>query len=147
MYLNTLAYAGLPPRGSIQDRVACEMLFRMRRRKLGEVAYLGRIMSAATMLPESQYRFLTQLLSLEIFQENYMPSIIDFKHDLINQLHAQRTEDRSSNDRLVKAAQRLEFTESGLRPTTDKELEEYRRKLRNIHLKKTSRIAKPGNNK
>ncbi len=130
MYLSTIASFGVPPRGSIQDRIACEMLFRMRRRKLSEVAYLGRIMSAATMLPESQYRFLTQLLSLEIFQENYSPSIIDFKHDLITQLHSQRTDDRAAKDRMVKAAQRLEFNETTLRPPTDRELEEYKRRLR-----------------
>jgi hypothetical protein len=90
---------------------------------------------------------LTQLLSLEIFQENYTSSIIDFKHDLITQLHAQRTEDHEAKDRLVKAAQKLEFTESSLRPVTAAELEEYKRKYRNAKLKKASQVAKPVNKK
>lgn len=76
-----------------------------------------------------------------------MPSIIDFKHDLIKQMHSQRTEDRDGKERLVKAAQKLQFTEAGMRPPTAKELEEYKRRWRNINLKRASRVAKPGNNK
>jgi hypothetical protein len=104
-------------------------------------------MSAAMVLPESQYRFLTQLLSLEIFQENYTPGVTDFKHNLINQLHSQRVGAHSDRDRMLKATQKLEFTEAGMRPATPAELEEYKRRLRKIQLKRASRVAKPTNNK
>lgn len=105
-------------------------------------------MSAATLLPEGQYRFLAEMLAMEIFQENYTPSTIDFKHNVIKEIHKQRSSASNEQKKMIEAAKRLEIKEEDLRPLTPAEQEEFKRKLRKIKLTRaTSKLADSANKK
>lgn len=141
MYLSTIASEGLPPRGSLQDRIVCEMLHRMRRRRLAEVSFLGRIMASATVLPEGQYRFLVELLSMEIFQENYTSSNLRFKTNLVKEIRTRRSHGGVDQKRQIDSVRNLEVKEEDLRLLTNAERENYLRRLRKIRLKQASRAT------
>lgn len=141
--MSTIASKGLPPRGSLQDRIVCEMLFRMRRRRMAEVTFIGRILAASTLLPENQYQFLADMLAMEVFQENYTPKTVQFKKNLIQAIDKRKKDQTDETKRSVEAAKRLDIKEEDFRPLTPAELESYRRKFRKIKLKQaTSKIAK-----
>jgi len=142
LYLSTIASEGLPPRGSLQDRIVCEMLHRMRRRRLAEVSFLGRIMASATVLPEGQYRFLVEMLSMEIFQENYTSSNLRFKTNLVKEIRTRRSQSSVDQKRHLDSVRRLEVKEEDLRPLTKAEAENYNRRLRKIRLRQASSVVK-----
>lgn len=118
------------------------MTYRMRRRRMAEVTFIGRILAASTMLPESQYRFLTEMLAMEIFQENYEAQTIDFKHNLIKELHSTRKKEQDDNERRVRMLEKLEVTPQNSHPATEAEVEEAKRRLRRIQLKRASALSK-----
>ena len=69
----------MPARGSIQDRIVCEMLIRERRRAISESVYLARIISSGLNLNEKVFDLWTRLLSMEVFQESYQPEVVQEK--------------------------------------------------------------------
>ena len=140
MYLDTIKYKGLPPRGSLQDRIACEMVLRTRKQKISEHAYLGRILAAGMQLPEAQYQFLTQLLSMEINHDNYSPSTSALKTQILGMITEEKTGEARQRNSMVSALERLEVKEEDLRPLTPAEVESYKRQLRKAKLKRAERV-------
>lgn len=139
MFLDTIKYRGMPLRGSIQDRVACEMLIRDRKQRVGQSAYLGRILAASVQLPEAQYQFLTEMLSFEIFHENYTPQIYETKQKILKTLREAPKQQEEDQERMFKALSKLDMSEEDLRPVTPVELEQYRRKLRQRKLRNATK--------
>lgn len=139
MFLDTIKYRGMPLRGSIQDRIACEMLMRDRRQQVDKFAYLGRILSASVQLPEAQYQFLTEMLSFEVFHENYSPQTFETKQKILRELKDAPKRKLNDRKRMFDALKRLEMSDDDLRPVTPVELEQYRRKLRKRKLEQATR--------
>jgi len=143
MYLDTIPYAGMPLRGSIQDRVACEMLLRRRRQEVNKFAYLGRIVAATVQLPEIQYQFLTELLAFEVFHENYNPEMFETKQEILKSITESPDKEADERKRMFKALKNLELAENDMRPVTPEYLEQVKRRLRKRKLQQASKVVKP----
>lgn len=139
MFLKTLPNRGVPPRGSVQDRVACEMLIRERRLTLQKSIYLGRIVTAGSMIPEPVFQLWTELFATQVYHENYMPTTIDVKKHAFEGLKSITADDFEENKQKLRNLQKLEATDEALRPSTPKEIEEIKRKLRRHRLKKVTK--------
>lgn len=136
LYLNTLAFRGMPKAGSIQDRIACEMVLRQRRRSVVENVYLGRILSATIQLPEKLFQMWTTMLSMEVFQESYQPEVVKEKETALKLIQENVTQRSETQKRMFRKLQKLTATEDSMRPATEAEVEEFRRKIRRQYLNK-----------
>jgi len=96
-------------------------------------------MASATVLPEGQYRFLVEMLSMEIFQENYTSSNLRFKTNLVKEIRTRRNQSSVDQKRHLDSVRRLEVKEEDLRPLTKAEAENYNRRLRKLRLKQASK--------
>lgn len=130
MFLDTIKCRGMPLRGSIQDRIACEMLLRDRRQRVSTHAYLGRILAATVQLPEAQYKFLTEMLSFEVFHENYNPQLFETKQRILKDLREAPKQQEQDQQNMLHTLKSLDLSEEDLRPVTPVELEQYKRKIR-----------------
>jgi hypothetical protein len=108
--MRTIPGDGLPPRGSVQDRIACEMLIRERRREVQSQIYLARIQAAGLQIPEKIFRLWTTLYAMEVTHENY------------------------ARERSFQRLEALTADDADLRPLSAAEVEEFRRKLRRRHI-------------
>ena len=98
-------------------------------------------MASATVLPEGQYRFLVEMLSMEIFQENYTSSNLQFKTNLVNEIRTRRKQGSVDQKRQLDSIRKLDVKEEDLRPLTKAEIENYNRRLRKVRLKQASRAT------
>jgi hypothetical protein len=108
---------------------------RERRRKLLEQLYLGRILAAGFNIPEAVFKLLTTMLSLEITQENYLPKTVDSKKMALETLVEREKAATEENVKVFQKLQQLEVSDDDLRPATPEELEEFKRKMRQRHVK------------
>lgn len=131
----------MPPRGSIQDRVAQEMVLRQRRQEMAKFAYLGRLTSLSLGLPEKLYGLWTELLALEVFQDNYSPRVTEAKKQILslfenmNKNIATAPQDRVN----IAKVESLEVGNDQFKPSTAEEREEALRKIKLAKLRKTVR--------
>lgn len=139
MYVETIAFHGLPPRGSAQDRLACETLARARNRKLCENVYLGRLLAATVNLDENIFQLWTELYSLEIFQNAYTPATVSSKASALKTLNKRLQGDSADQKRMFQKLRQLTVRETDMRPLTARELEAARRKLRRRALVKATK--------
>jgi hypothetical protein len=139
MFVRTLPQRGVPPRGSVQDRVACEMLSRERRMTLYKSIYLGRILSATSLLPEPVFQLWTELFATQVYHESYMPSTIEVKKQALKGLESALRPDSEDRIQMFKKLQKLEAREENLRPATSDEVEEIRRRLRRQRLNRVKK--------
>lgn len=134
--MRVLAHKGMPPRGSVQDFIATEMVRRDRRAKVAQGEYLARIFQAGLGIPDKVFKVWTDLLSFEIFQESYTPRMVSMQRKALKAFDdRKRAEDRSTK-RMTRRLDTLEVKESDMRPSTEKELEEFKRKLRKARMKR-----------
>jgi len=135
--MRTLPVRGMPPRGSLQDRIAFEMLVREQRKSLNKEVYHARINALGLGLPLAALDLWTSWLAMEISHENYYPKSLEAKQNLLRKLAEGRR--MRSADKL-KYQRRLEtlVRDDDLTPATKTELEDFRRKLRGRHLKKAT---------
>lgn len=134
MFMRTLPFRGVPPRGSIQDLLAQEMLLRERRKTVSQQSYLGRIIAAGMQLPEATFRLWTSLFEMEIFQENYSPSTVEAKSAALQTLLSSIDQQQHGRVRMFDKLNKLNMSEEDLRPSTAEERERFKRKLRRRHL-------------
>jgi len=139
MYVETVKFHGLPPRGSLQDRITCEMLLRVRTRKVSENVYLGRLLAANMNLNENMFQLWTELYSLEVFHNTYNPATVSSKAKALEVLKKRLIGDTENNSQMFRKLQRLTVKESDMRPTTAKEREAAKQRLRRLALKKATR--------
>lgn len=135
MFLRGVAVRGMPARGSIQDRIACEMLFRERQRALASHTYLGRIFASGLNLPEKLLQFWTTLLALEIGQENYEPNIIKEKEKALMFLEQAKKDQTKDHTSMFHKLQKLTVHDDKPRPATPEDLERFKRHLRKAALR------------
>jgi len=136
MFMRTLPVRGVPPRGSIQDMVAQEMLVRERRKNVSEQVYLGRIIAAGMQLPEPMFQLWTSLFALEVHQESYTPGTVKEKKLALRTLTKHVEQNTKGRIKMFEKLNRLNMTETDMQPITPAEREIFLRKLRARHLKK-----------
>lgn len=124
----------MPVRGSIQDRIACEMLIRERRRSITESVYLARILSAGLNLNEKLFQLWTSILSMEVFQESYQPEVVQEKAHALKLMQDGTTNRTTTQVRMFQKLNRLTARDEDLRPATPEELEAFKRRLRKQRL-------------
>jgi len=98
-------------------------------------------MASATVLPEGQYRFLVEMLAMEVFQENYTSSNLKFKTNLVKEIRTRRNQGSVDQKKQLASIRKLDVKEEDLRPLTKAELENYSRRLRKVRLKQVSRAT------
>lgn len=130
---------GLPPRGSVQDRVVCEMLYRSRRSTLMQSVYLGKLLAVGTGIPEKLLSSWTTLLSLEINHDNYKPNIVKQKKDAIDWLVLNEQREHINYVQSTQKLDKLTVTGDNDRAATPEELAEYKRQMRRKHLQNKRR--------
>jgi len=134
MYVQVLPLRGMPPRGSIQDRIACEMLLRTRRRAVTENVYLARILSAGLNLNEKLFQLWTTILTMEVFQESYQPEVVQEKEYALKLIQENVTQRGEGQVRVFKKLHKLTVLEDDLKPATPAEYEAFQRRLRKMRL-------------
>lgn len=134
LYVRTLPLRGMPVRGSIQDRIACEMLIRERRRSITENVYLARILSAGLNLNEKLFQLWTSILSMEVFQESYQPEVVQEKAYALKLIQDSTTNRTTTQVRMFQKLNKLTARDEDLRPATPEELEAFKRRLRKQRL-------------
>jgi hypothetical protein len=139
--MRTLASRGMPARGSVQDRIACEMIRRDRRRALTEHTYVGRILASSLNLPEKLYQLWTSLLSLEIHQDNYDPMVVKDKESALKVLLDNKKEKEEGNQRMFQRLAKLTADDGDIRPATAEDLERLKRRLRAQRLRASMKKA------
>lgn len=125
----------MPERGSLQDRIACEMLARERRRELQGQIYLGRILAASLNLPEKVFSLWTKLYSMEVFQTNYSPDVVEDKVNALTHMEERETKSIIERNDIMKKLDKLTSRPENERPLTEQEVEELKRKLRKRHVR------------
>lgn len=125
----------MPTRGSIQDRIACEMLIRERRRSITENVYLARITSAGLNIPDKLFQLWTTILSMEVFQESYQPEVVKEKQYALKLIQENVTQRSEGQVRMFQKLHKLTARDNDMRPATPEELESFKRKLRQRHLR------------
>jgi hypothetical protein len=120
----------MPERGSLQDRVACEMLLRERRRQVQSQTYLGRIMAASVNLPEKLFSLWTTLYSMEVFQSNYSPEVVEDKEEALKAFRDTAHVTVVERTNYLQKLETLTARDEDLRPATPEEIEEAKRRLR-----------------
>ncbi len=135
LFVRTIPTRGMPTRGSIQDRIACEMLIRDRRRTVTEHVYLARITAAGLNLPQEIFQLATSLLSMEVFQESYQPEVVKEKEYALKLIQDNVTQRHEGQVRMFNKLHKLTARESDLRPATADELEAFKRKIRQRYVK------------
>ena len=125
----------MPSRGSIQDRIACEMMLRERRRSVTEDVYLARIISAGLNIPDKLFQLWTTILTMEVFQESYQPEVVKEKQYALKLIQENVTQRSEGQVRMFQKLHKLTAREDDLRPATPEEVELVKRKLRKRHLK------------
>lgn len=133
--MRTLPFQGVPPRGSLRDLVAQEMLIRERRKNVSEHVYLGRIIAAGMQLPESLFQMWTSLFAMEVHHENYSPGTVKEKEFALNTLREHVEQHTKGRVDMFKKLNRLNISEDEMRPVTPAEREIFRRRLRRRHLR------------
>ena len=136
MFMRTLPFRGVPPRGSMQDRITQEMLLRERRRNVSEQVYLGRIIAAGMQMPESLFQLWTSLFAMEVHQENYLPDVAKDKVLALQTLRQNSEQKTKGRIRMFEKLNRLNMSEADMLPITPQERELFLRKLRRRHIKK-----------
>lgn len=134
MYVQVLPLRGMPVRGSIQDRIACEMLLRARRRAVTENVYLARILSAGLNLNEKLFQLWTTILTMEVFQESYQPEVVKEKEYALKLIQDNVTQRGEGQVRVFKQLHKLTVLEDDLKPATPAEYEAFQRRLRKMRL-------------
>jgi tRNA A-37 threonylcarbamoyl transferase component Bud32 len=124
----------MPARGSLQDRIACEILLRERRRSVTESVYLARILSAGINLPEKLFQMWTSLLTMEVFQESYQPEVVKEKVQALKLIRENVTQTQEHQVRMFRKLHSITTSQDDLRPASPEQIEEFRRKLRRSHL-------------
>lgn len=132
--MRTLPLRGMPPRGSIQDRIACEMLLRDRRRNVTENVYLARILSAGLNLNEKLFQLWTTILTMEVFQESYQPEVVKEKEYALKLIQDNVTQRSEGQVRVFKKLHKLTALDDDLKPATPAEYEAFQRRLRKMRL-------------
>jgi len=137
--MRTLASRGMPTGGSIQDRVACEMVRRERHRSIAEHSYLGRILASSLNLPEKIFSLWTHMLSLEVTQENYAPATFKDKQSALSKIDEARSQQKEGHVSMFKKLRNLTVPDADFRNATPEEVEMAKRKLRAFRLKRAQR--------
>jgi hypothetical protein len=106
------------------------MLIRERRRQVQGQVYLGRIMAASLNLPEKLFSLWTTLYSMEVFQSNYSPEVVQDKEDALKAIDQALNKDVVERTSLLTKLEKLTATDEDLRPASEQELEEAKRRLR-----------------
>lgn len=133
--MRTIPTRGMPPRGSIQDRIACEILIRERRRSVTEHVYLARILSSGINLPEKLFQLWTTMLTMEVFQESYQPEVVKEKEQALKLIQENVTQKHGHQVRMFKKLHSITTSDDDMRVATPAELEEFRRRMRRSHLR------------
>ncbi len=137
--MRTLAQRGMPVAGSIQDRVACEMVTRERHRSITEHSYLGRILASSLNLPEKLFSLWTHMLSLEVSQQNYAPATFEDKRQALQRIDDARTEQKDGRVKMFKKLQKMTVPDADLQPVSAEEVEAARRRIRAWRLRNAMR--------
>ena len=138
MYVETIKFRGLPPRGSIQDRMACTMMSRARTRKVSEGVYLGRLLAAGMNLNENIFQLWTELYSLEVFHNTYNPATVSNKNETLKILRDKLSGGVKDQKRMFRKLEHLTVREADMRPATAREREAARQRLRRATLRKAT---------
>lgn len=125
----------MPARGSIQDRIACEVAIRERRRAITEHVYLARVISSGLNISDRLFQMWTHMLSMEVFQESYQPEVVKEKEYALKLIQENVTQKTEHNTRMFRKLQSLTARDTDLRKPTPEEIEEFQRKLRRRFLK------------
>lgn len=112
------------------------MTRRDRQRHVSEQVYLAKIISAGLNIPEKLFQLWTTLLSLEVFQESYVPEVAKDKENALKLIQDNVTQRHETQVRMFRKLQKLTAREMDMKPATPKELEEFRRRIRQHHLQK-----------
>ena len=139
--MRTMASRGMPARGSMQDRIALEMLRRERRRALMEQTYIGRIIASSMNLPEKLYQLWTSLLSLEIHQDNYAPTVVKDKELALQILSDTRKQQAQGQQQQMSRLSKLTADDRDMRPATMEDIERVKRRLRASRLRGSMKKA------
>ena len=114
------------------------MLLRERRREVNKHVYLARVFAAGLNIPEKLMQVWSEMLSLEVFHDNYNPTVVDAKTRALRELETQTRGRIEQNQSLMKKLSDLEVRQdSEMRGATQEELEEFKRRIRQRHLKQT----------
>jgi len=134
MYVRTIPTQGVPPRGSIQDRVAREMISREHRRIVRGQVYLGRLLTATAAIPPKLFDLWTTLYTMEVTHETYTRGAQRDKRKLLKDLHEKDRDVVENRTNMFSKLEALTATDDDVRPATPEEMEEIKRRLRRRHL-------------
>jgi hypothetical protein len=134
MYVRTIPIRGVPARGSVQDRIAGEMLAREQRRAVHGHVYLGRLLSATMAIPPKLFDMWTTLYTMEVTHESYSPGAIKDKERVLHEITVSKSQSEQQQKSVFSKLDSLTVEDADLRPVTPAELENMRRKMRRRHL-------------
>lgn len=134
MYVRTIPVRGVPTRGSIQDRIAGEMLAREQRRAVHGHVYLGRLLSASMAIPPKLFDMWTTLYTMEVTHESYSPAAIRDKERVLKEISVSKEQDEQHRQTVFSKLDSLTVDDADMRPVTAAEMEAVRRKMRRRHL-------------
>jgi hypothetical protein len=134
MYVRSIPTRGIPPRGSVQDRIACEMLAREQRRAVHGNVYLGRLLSLNMSIPPKLFDLWTTLYMMEVTHESYSPAAVKDKEQALKEIADREGQTQQQRVSLFSKLDALTATDEGMRPASPEEMEAVKRKLRRRHL-------------
>jgi len=120
----------VPARGSVRDRVITELLWRQRKREISAQTYIARILAAGFGIPEGLIKFWTDLYTMEVMQENYMPKVITAKTEALEEIEKETTHKEEHQASMLEKVSKLTVKPEDMRPATPEEIEEFKRRIR-----------------
>jgi len=134
--MRTLPSRGMPPRGSVQDLIASEMVQRERRREIASQQYVARLLQAGLGISDKIFSVWTDLYSLEVFQDNYSPTTMALQKAVLEDLDKKKKKDIGTRDRMLGKVAKLEVKTDSIRSASKEEREAFREKLRRKRLQR-----------
>jgi hypothetical protein len=130
---------GMPKRGSLQDRLVQEMLYREQRREIHRNVFLGQLISAGLNVPPGLFQAWVDMYRDEVTHDNYNPQALSVKRKLQTLLNQEDTRELD----LVKRVQGFEITShEQMQPYSKEGLERVKEILRKRARTKAERRMK-----
>jgi len=134
MFVRTIPTQGVPARGSIQDRVAREMIAREHRKVVRGQVYLGRLLTAGSAIPPKLFDLWTTLYTMEVTHETYTRAASRDKEKLLKDISARDHNEVESRTSMFSKLDALTATDDQMRPASAEDMEEVKRRFRRRHL-------------
>lgn len=127
MYMRVFPGRGMPRRGSLQDVVVQEMLYREQRKEIHQNVFLGQLLAAGLNIPQGLFQAWSDMYADEVTQDNYNPKVLAFKRSLQKLLNQEDTRELD----LVRRVQSFEITShEQLLPASKADIERAKEILR-----------------